>query len=216
MLFGTSRKLAMQPESLNVTFAHKNIQYTASYKYLGIEVGSILNLNSYLDSIYKKSTSRLRILYKIRPFMNAKCAKTLYQLMILPLLTYCGTLQLNYNNTQQKRLDSFHHRALRLINCNETVPSPLVLNKIHVLMLVQECLHGDACSNFKDYFEIAKHVKNTRNSGYLLKLPKLKLEFYRGSFYYMGATLYNSLPRSIRMIDDLKDFKRALHQHFVG
>ena len=143
----------MQPKGLNITFAHKNIQYTASYKYLGIEVGSTLNLNSYLDSIYKKSTSRLRILYKIRPFMNAKCAKTLYQSMILPLLTYCRTLQL--------KLDSFHQRALRVINCNETVPSAPVLNKIHALMLVQECLHGEVCSNFKDYFEIAKTCQKT-------------------------------------------------------
>ena len=72
MLFGTYRKLAMQPERLNVTFAHKNIQYTASYKHLGIEVGSTLNLNSYLDSIYKKSTSRLRMLHKIRPFSGVQ------------------------------------------------------------------------------------------------------------------------------------------------
>ena len=147
--------------------------------------------------------------------MNAKCA-TLYQQMILPLLTYCGTLQLNYSNTQQKKLDSLHHRALCMINCNESVSSPHVLNRIHALMLVQECLRGDTCRNFKNYFEIAKHTKNTRNSGFLLKLPKLKLEFSRSSFYYMGATLFNGLPRSIRMIDDLEDFKRALHQHLLG
>ena len=216
MLFGTSKRLATQPENLNVIFTYRSVSFTTSYKYLGIEINSTFNMNSYFDIIYKKSTSRLRILYKIRPFMTANCARTLYQSMILPLLTYCGTLQLNYNNTQCKKLDSLHKRALNIVNSNESVTSPLILNKIHALVLVQKCLRGSICTNFKNYFEITNHVKNTRNSGYLLKLPKLKLEFSRSSFYYMGATLFNELPHSIRMVDDLEHFKRALHKHYVG
>ena len=141
------------------------------------------------------------------------CARTLYQSMILPLLTYCGTLQLNYNNTQRKKLDSLHQRALNIVNSNESVTSPLILNKIHALVPVQKCLRGSICTNFKNYFEITNH---TRNSGYLLKLPKLKLEFSRSSFYYVGATLFYELPHSIRMVDVLEDFKCALHKHFVG
>ena len=92
MLFGTSERLSTQPEILNVIFTYRSVSFTTSYKYLGIEINSTFNMNSYFDIIYKKNTSRLRILYKIRPFMTANCARTLYKSMILHLLTYCGTL----------------------------------------------------------------------------------------------------------------------------
>jgi hypothetical protein len=216
MLFGTCKKLAMQPESLNVTFAHQNVQHTTSYKYLGIEVDSTLKLNTHFNSAYKRSTSKLRIFSKLRPYMNVKCARTIYQSMILPLFTYCGTLQLNYTETHKKRLESFHYRALNLINTSENIPSPINLNKILSLTLVHQCLNGDVCSNFKNYFGIAKHSKCTRNAGCLLMLPRLKLEYMRNSFCYMGAKLFNELPRNIRIIVDTNDFKRALHQHFAG
>ena len=47
-------------------------------------------------------------------------------------------------------------------------------------------------------FEIASHEKVTRNNGYILKLPKLRLGYAIGSFSYMGAKLYNELPCDIR------------------
>ena len=130
MLFGTSKRLATQPENLNVIFTYRSVSFTAPYIYMGIEINSTFNMNSYFDIIYKKSTSRLRILFKIRPFMTENCARTLYQSMILP---YCGTLQLNYNNTQRKKLDSLHQRALNIVKSNESL---LILNKIHALVFL--------------------------------------------------------------------------------
>ena len=216
MLFGTSKKLAMQSDTLHITFAYENINYTTSYKYLGIEVDPTLNLNSYLDKTYKKSTGRLKILYKIRPYIDSKCAKVLYQSMILPLFTYCGTLQLNYSKTQQKRLHSFHRRGMDLVKSSDNVPSPIDMNKVHSLIIVHRCVHDDVCGNFKKYFEIVTHIKTTRNVGSFLKLRKLKLEYARSSFYYMGASLFNALPHSIRIIDNVDEFQCALHRHFFG
>ena len=152
MIFDTSQRLSMQPETLNISFAHQSIQYTTSYKYLGVEVDSTLNMNAYKDQTYKKCSSRLRLLNKLRPLMNSHCAKTIYQSMILPLLTYCGTLQLSYNKTQQERLDAFHRRAMNLCGLNESqrkrVPSPIAYNAIHSLTLVRQCLNGEVCNNF--------------------------------------------------------------------
>ena len=220
MMFGTSKRLSMQPDHLNITFAYNTVNQTHSYKYLGILVDPTLNLNTYKDLVYKKSASRLRILYKIRPLMDTKCARTIYQSMILPLLNYCGTLQLNHKKTKQDRLDAFHHRAMHLCTQNlseqKRVPSPTASNIIHSLTLVRQCLNGEVCSNFKNYFELANHGKNTRNAGALLKLPKLKLEYARSSFRYLGAALFNALPHSVRIIENTSKFKHALSQHIVG
>ena len=112
MLFGTSKRLLGQSDSLNISFAFQSVTCITTYRYLGVVLDGTLNLNSYNDMVYKKSTSRLRILYKLRPLINVHCANAIYQSMILPLLTYCGTLQLNITQTQRNRLFNFHRRAM--------------------------------------------------------------------------------------------------------
>ena len=59
-------------------------------------------------------------------------------------------------------------------------------------------------------FQVVNHHKNTRNNGVLLKVPRLKLEYARGSFYHTGSTLYNELPRDIRSNQNFIKFKSML------
>ena len=57
-----------------------------------------------------------------------------------------------------------------------------------VCSLVIKCLNKDLChETFDEYFEVQRHKKRTRNNDLCLKLPALKLEFARSSFYYGGA-----------------------------
>jgi hypothetical protein len=57
------------------------------------------------------------------------------------------------------------------------------------------------CTNFDNYFEIKTGGINTRNNNLFLKLPKVKLEFVKQSFYYLGAKIYNDLPIEIKWGD---------------
>ena len=160
ILFGTSKILSMQSDS----FSHENIHFATSYKHLGIEFDQTLNLNSYFNTIYKKSKSRLKILCRIRTHLDNQSAKLLYQSMLVPLFTYCGILQLNYCASQKMRLEALHRRALNLVNTNSNFPSPYSMNLIHSLTFVHCCVHDDSvCSDFKDYFEIVAHTRNTSN-----------------------------------------------------
>ena len=70
------------------------------------------------------------------------------------------------------------------------------------------------CTNFDNYFEINTHRVNTRNNKYLLKLPKVKLEFAKQSFYYSGAKIYNDLPIEIRREGDYDVFRKLLKDYF--
>ena len=57
-------------------------------------------------------------------------------------------------------------------------------------------------------------VPGTRNNGYKAKLPKIRLEYSRGSFYYMGAKLYNNLPLDTRKTEDFNSFNKLLEENF--
>ena len=71
----------------------------------------------------------------------------------------------------------------------------------HAILLVKKCLDKKLCTNFHEYFMVNEHNINTRNNNILLKMPKVKLEFAKNGFYFMGAKLFNSLPKTIREKD---------------
>ena len=218
MLFGTAKNLRQQSQTLNVTYRDQLIRSVTTYKYLGVEISHSLNMTTNFDNTYKKACGRLRLLRKIRPFLNVKAAKAIYQGMVLPILTYCGLLNLKLSRTQEDKLLSVHHRALDIIKSNPNhelgIKPPNIYNQIRACQLVRKYLDGNVCSNFMSYFETHIHNTMTRNNGYKVILPKIRLEYSRGAFYYMGAKLYNSLPLDTRKTADFNDFDKLLKENF--
>ena len=132
------------------------INNTTEYKYLGVLVDTSLNLNSYFDKCVKHASGRLRLLAKLRSFMDNATASTIYRTMILPTFTYCGILQLKLINTQISRLSSFHSRSLKIVYGDETADKGLMtvinVNKMRTCKLERKCLDRDICEHFQNYF----------------------------------------------------------------
>ena len=99
------------------------------------------------------------------------------------------------------------------INCTQSYKCDLKheIDK-HTILLVRKCLNGTVCSNVKDYFMINDHNVRTRNRNILIQIPKVKLEFAKNGFFFMGARLYNSLPKDIRESAD--DFENKVNSFF--
>ena len=101
-----------------------------------------------------------------------------------------------------------------MIYGTENIPISSLRNSSlrHACGLVRKCLDKNICSNFHNYFHLNDHQLNTRNSRYMLKIPKIKLETARSSFYFMGAVIYNKLPLNIRKIEDYNEFQKNLKE----
>ena len=59
---------------------------------------------------------------------------------------------------------------------------------------------------------INEHDVRTRYRNILLQIPKVKLEFAKNGFFFIGARLYNSLPKGIREI--AHDFENKVNSYF--
>ena len=81
--------------------------------------------------------------------------------------------------------------------------------------LLVKCL-GRKIQNpiFEEYFTLISHEKGTRNNNYLLRLPRVKLEIAKQSFYYGGAKLYNTLPLDLRSVQTVVQFRKGLKGFF--
>ena len=133
-------------------------------------------------------------------------------MMILPILVYRSTVKIYFTTTQKNRLKSLERRATVIVG--KEVQSVINVINREACSLVRKCLEKNVCSNYLNYFTINKHSRNTRNSGILLKLPRVKLEIGRSSFMFAGAKLYNDLPIEIRNLEDSNVFIHKIKRYF--
>ena len=74
-------------------------------------------------------------------------------------------------------------------------------------------MNDNVCEIFNDDLAINYHAKSTRNRNKLLKLPRVKLEFAKRSFKYMGAILYNDLPINIRACENDPNYRKLFNNY---
>ena len=188
ILFGTSKRLSKNLKSLKLFYNSFEIISTTSYKYLGVILDSNLSLNDDFSSKYKKASTRLGLLQRMRPMLTVKAAVFIYQSMIIPIITYCGILNLNISNSQNGKLDSLQTRASCIIDADSHLSLPSILGMIHKrsCILVRQCLDGDICYNFNSYFNLQNHSRNTRNNGLNVVLP-VKLKYRQNVCFFYGC-----------------------------
>ena len=217
LLFGTTKKVANGSSEFNVRINNEEITKTTSYSYLGVSIDSTLNMSSFFEKCYKKASSRLSLLSKLRGELDVKAAMAIYHSMILPTSTYCGILLLCNTKTQLDKLHSFHKRAEAIVNRYSVNKIPLQsvpnANKKRACILVRSCLDNKVIEPFKNYFQLIEHPIRTRNTSKIICLPKIKLEYARKSFAFTGAKVYNMLPLEACEMQ-AADFALFLKKHF--
>ena len=77
--------------------------------------------------------------------------------------------------------------------------------------MVFKCLHGLAPEYLNSKFRWRNSAYDLRDSENKLDVPLPRTNYYRKSFSYSGATLWNSLPCDIRNTESLGLFKRKIN-----
>ena len=101
--------------------------------------------------------------------------------MVTLLLMFNSIINLNLNLTQINHLTFLDNRAKMITNNIKITPLHDSICK-HACKIAKKVITGDICPNLKDYFVVNNHSKQTRNTNFLLKVPRIKLETPRSSF----------------------------------
>ena len=155
LLFGTSQRIAKTNKNLEVKFNNQYVNETKSYKYLGVELDHTLNFNSYFNKIYKKMTSRLRLLNKLRSNITASAAASIYNMVIVSIFSYCSMLKSTLTQTQVNRILSFERRAKeisRYKQCQKKLVNRVNIRKQRICSLVHKVVMGEVGDLFENYF----------------------------------------------------------------
>ena len=141
--------------------------------------------------------------------------------IVLPLFDYCSPVWDSCGVGSKAYVDKLNRRAACIIKglsigveeLKSTFgwPSRQARRNCIKCVLVHKCLHGIAPSYLLAEFRHA-HLFHGDNTGsrYLLRPPFAKNTKYQGSFRITGARTYNTLPRIIRQVETLREFKSAI------
>ena len=81
------------------------------YVYLGYMIDNHMFMNENLIRSYKKSSGRLRLHQSVRNNLTTRSAVDIFNMMILPILTYGSTVKTAFTDSQLIKLASFENRA---------------------------------------------------------------------------------------------------------
>jgi hypothetical protein len=206
MLFGTSKRISEYGRDLKIQYQNTQISFVKEYVYLGNTVDSHLLMDTNFDCAYKikKASGRLRLLQNVRKYLTVDAALKIFRMIILPILTYSSTVKITITETQKEKLTSLQKRAKSIIR-SEDVPNIIDVIECESCLLVKKCLEQEIHNPIFDEFFLSifdeiSHEKGTRNNNCMLRLPRVKLEVAKQSFYFGGAKLYNALPLDLRSV----------------
>ena len=115
MLFETSQRT--KNKVLDVVLNHSILSETNSYKHLGVQLDQNLNTKDPTTQMYRNICSCLQRLKRLRLKITTKATVTIYQSMILLLVTYCSLVSYN-SKSYVKKAKSLHSRAGQTIGNN--------------------------------------------------------------------------------------------------
>ena len=219
MLVGTHQRTA-EADDLVIEISNTRLERVNKFKYLGVLLDNTLSWKDHVEYIGNKISSRLGILRRARKVLPKPTCQMLYNTLVLPLFDYCSPVWDSCGVGSKAYLDKLNRRAACIIEgrsigaeeLKSTLGWPSLQARRNYLkcVLVHKCLHGIAPSYLLSEFRHAHlfHGYNTRS--YFLRLPLAKTTKYQGSFRINGVRTYNTLPRIIRQVETLGEFKIKL------
>jgi hypothetical protein len=228
MLLGTKNKLKSS-DSLVITLNQIQLENVHYQNILGIIVDESIKWQVQLDKICSKLNSKLYLFNRISKYLTSETKKIYYNAYILPIIDYGVISWGQCSKINKDRIINFQRRFAKLVlgksdsSTNAQLFSELEwlsFNdriKYHTASLVYKTLHNLAPQYLHDLIEITQNTSyNLRsNSMQYLVHPKLNTEFMKKTFSYSGMIIWNEVPISIKILNNLNLFKKAYKQHLL-
>ena len=133
---------------------------------------------------------------------------------MVPKIMYCSFTNYFQQNYRLNLLSSLENRTSVFVDTKDHVRVPSInqIDKRKICKFVRKCLDGQA-ANFVNYFTLIDHNRRTRNNKCSIRLPSIKLESTRNSFFFSGAYVYNKLPKELPSEASFNNFINLLNKY---
>ena len=207
-----------------VCVAGSDIVFSVQLKSLGVVIDQSLSFDLHVGNIVKASNFNIRALRHIRPMLDKTVANTIACSIVSTRLDYCNSLLYGMSVNNIGRLQRVQNTLARVVaGTRKRDHITPVLRDLHWLPIARRIEYKVALITHKvlntgqpEYLNsIVKEYKPQRQlrsqSQRLLSKPSgLSTALASRSFTRASETVWNSLPESVRKIDNTQCFKKKL------
>ena len=218
MTFGTRHKVK-KARGADIKINNTSLTIVPTYKYLGVAMDSTLSFNYYVKSVANIVAYKSNLLSKIRKYLTDVTALKVYKSMILPYFDYGDIIYMNSNQDGLDKLQRLQNRCLKICKRLDRRHETKDLHVITRCPMLSDRRTAHI-NNFMYKRLVREHhvddrdIRTRAHDAPLFRLEVPKLEAYKRSVKYSGASQWNSLPAEVRNIDNFKQFK-AMQKNFL-
>ena len=230
ILFGTKRKLN-SAANFSVICNGNTINTSSSVKYLGVTLDNTLSGDSIALNVIKKTSGRLKFLYRHSDCLNFKTRKTLCSALIMCYFDYaCSSWYSAISQKFKTRFQTMQNKIVRFIlgvgprthiGQKELDMVGMLSSRDRVVQLklnhVFKIFHDLSPDYLKLHFTRVSslHKYSTRGSPFNFVVPSSKGQA-RFTFYNTAIHHWNSLPGMIKNTNNFSLFKKLVKKHLAS
>ena len=211
-----------ETEGLEIILNSAGYQKSDKLCYLGLSIDCELKMTSYLSDLMTKITQAIGVIYNIRSKLPIPVLMKFYFGHIHSHISYCPFVLLRCNQGEIIRLQRLQNRSLKLIyqlpNDHSTLDlfSTYAVNVLPVvgliyfsaLMMIKKYELDPSSAPFQLIKSNSKRINEYRSLDSRTKIKKDDLCF-------AGINLYNDLPKSLKEMSNIYQFKRGLKKFLL-
>ena len=205
----------------NILLNGDSIEFVDHARFLGVFIDGKLNFESHINHVLGKISRHAGILLKIHRFLTPHAKILYYNSFILPYLSYNILHWGSTNYTHLIPLITIQKRIIRTMangNPFQFEPSTPLFHRLKILKLkdlYKYQLAVDTHIKFTNGFYEESHGLNLHNSTLYVSPKFHRLSRTQQSITFMGPSIWNSLPRTLKSIASLPAFKKQLKEHLL-
>ena len=230
LLFGTKKRLS-GIRDFQVACDGTLVARVFKVKYLGVHLNANLNGTEHVGNVLQTCNGRLAFLYRNSAFLDFQSRRILCSSLIQPYIDYsCSSWYGGITVSLKKRLDVLQRKMVRFIYGMDfrahvgnselanlswlSIPDRVTFFRvIHIFKIRNKIAPGYLSNDFTPISHV--HGHNTRGSSLNFQMSK-DLALTQNGFAYPATKEWNGLPHDLKLVTDLKIFKRRLKSHLLS
>ena len=172
-------------------------------------------LNEHFSEVAAKLNNKLPPANR-RDFMATEILRAMYYAHIYPHLQYCNPIWATTQATHLNCINLIHKKIIRIITKSSYLEHTAPLFKgMKILKLEDITKLSIATTMFKKQINVSlpPHEYTTQQRQRLC-IPTHRLSIFCHSTFYLGPTIWNSLPSQYKNVHSIHEFKSKLKNHF--
>ena len=222
MVITSRQKHQLGPLPLNLCIASENVEQVEHHRVLGVIIDCKMQWREHISYVCKKVSRNLFLLKKLRRYVDSDSRKRFFYAHCLSHINYASTIWSEAADLHLIKLNSLHRRGGKLISSEDNLPTAVKLKSLDIIPLASQFDLNFAVLVLKIRLNKAPQYlskflidASTRYGSLRYIYPKAKIDLMESSFGFRGASVWNSLPSTLKTSTSVIGFKKRMRKHLT-